>query len=409
MPEPIAIEGTSNGHVLEDPPLPPPPRGPGRPRKTAEPEPEPDTPLITSEGDDFDALVQQNQMSEGKIKLLRRGPQDAKFQLVETMPSKDFDQEGVMKRHGGGDYRANCFDRKGKLVRSMEFSIDYRCKGILDQAPERPAAEPAKGLTMQDVLQLVNSRPQVQEKSEDIGTLMRLQAEQADKSFERLVLIMTASQKQQADLMAAILSRPESRGPDFATALTPILVAMVEKNASGKSDLAGFLETFRAVKELTNGEEKEESMFDKIGKMVGPLAGALLAHKMGGPPAGAVPMDQAAQVNAPAPEAAPASGGNTLPPLVQKAVAAFVTELIEAARRNSNVDLWAEVIEDRLRPFSGWHDKIKEALRREDWLATLFQNHPLVLEHRAWFEDLRGAILGEPAETAPDISVAEKP
>lgn len=343
-----------------------------------------------SSGDmaDHDAirrLVKELDLSGGSARIFRQPPGGAEYDYVGEIPVDGFTLEVVKRAYGGGRYRVKLATARGTFARTIKFSIDARFTGDLDRAN---APQPQASNMGQDNLTayLLKSSEQATQQNQMMLTL--------------LVTAMQESQKTMATIIAAVAgkSNPVDVTPRGEPAtrlievLTPFLLA--QNRGGGGTSLGEIVEGIKVVKSLAEPareEEKEEDMLDKVVKVGAPLLGAIF-NRVQGPQQAARPV--------PNPRTVP---GPTSPEDEQRArMEARVRDLaaqlrmvtpilVRAARRNSDVTAYLEVLDGVLDEEG--RQILVEFLRRDDWIETMFGNHPDVVANAAWFGSLREVIL----------------
>lgn len=345
-------------------------------------------------GDDIDAskidaiLTSSDVQNGGKIRMERRGPADQVFQYICKIATEDFDIERIKKVYGGGDYKCQTFRANGQMYKPFNFSIDYRFKGSLDDTQikllSQDNGEMGKMADRQTMLisQLMSSR----NSNSEMMQLFQLSSERSDRMFQMMMQQAAEAQKSTATIIAACMA---SRGNGMDPMVMELLKSQINRPTSSPTDPAAQLglmkELLGLAREMTGPvkEKEESSMVEKV------LNAALpLVEKW----AGGRPAVSTRPVQLPAVPVTPSTPSQ--PDGVQefaKMVNAYLSQIVSAAERNADPALYADIILDALPP-EKLQDVI-EILTRDDWRVILFNNDARVIEHAAWFEELRQLIL----------------
>lgn len=378
-------------------------------------------------------IIDNNDISGGYIRLLRKGPTDVDYLYVAKIRVEDFDIDNIKKVYGGGAYKVWTHRADGKKYRLFEFGIDARMMGAMDDTTIRARAlptpssnpEPSKS-TLDTLLRIM---PQQQDNTPLLMKVMENSAAKSDQMMMLMVTMMTKSQEAQASNLTAMmgamaqLAGKNSGGDGGTAAIVPVLIEMIKSKESGKSAVSSLAETVGVVKEIKNlmegksedDEEKEESMFDKLIKLGAPLLANVMAARAGmtGPPPG--PGVSVGPAPVPVPPrlrdgAQVANANGTAPPTAAPSPAVsdenraiiglFMGQLLKAAQRGSDPAIYADLVLDTLNDQQ--FGELSGVLADEDWQAKLFGNDPRIVAQQAWFEELRNILLTAEIDNGAD-------
>lgn len=344
-------------------------------------------------------ILGSHDISGGKIRLERKGPTDQVYQYVSTFPIESFDIDHIKKTFGGGDYYARTFRANGQMYKPFNFSIDYRFKGALDeQAIKQMAAEPKDSQAkIVDAISRMNDggmTPNV------MLRMMESSAKQQETSMMMLMKMMADSQERQMALIGQIFAAKSAPAPapaqnaGFVEAITPILLEMI-KSKSTSTPLSDSITMLKELKDVMrdDNEEREDSMFEKIMKVAGPLVPVL----MGG--GRQVSNGQSEKIISPPLPNRPSQRETSPPPTddrmtkAKMIVALFTEQLIVAADKGSDPGIYFDLIVDALTEPQLL--QLKQSLTGDDWCAKLFADDERVTSRISWFEELRQLILND--------------
>lgn len=376
----------------------------------------PEDPIIRADREDTEEdvdriqqLLKELDLTGGVARIFRQRAGKAEFDYEGELPVDNFSLETIKRVYGGGRYQIRLTAKGGKYVKQIKFSIDPRHVGEMDRINQ---TQNAVTTTTPDNSNLITFLLKAQQDSQD-----RAQQQQA-AMMTLMVTMMTESQKTTAQILAAAMQRePINVTPEPASRLMevmmPILVAQMQSPKS--NNLAELVESLKVVKELATGqpekEEKEEDMLDKIVKVGAPLIGAFMSRNQ--------PMPQVpTQAPAPNPQQRPQIQSQSEDP--QRAAAEakmrsllgqlrMVTPiLVRAAKKDSPIESYLDILDDTLDE-EGFQ-MLAMFLQRDDWITTLFNDHPDVRENIGWFENFRSMILNpENDESTEETSQVESP
>ena len=78
---------------------------------------------------------------------------------------------------------------------------------------------------------------------------------------------------------------------------------------------------------------------------------------------------------------------------------------MRAAKKGAFIDSYIDILNDSLDDEG--YEMLVFALKREDWISTLFNDNPDVVANRQWFENFREAILTPENEDTTGQEAAE--
>lgn len=350
-------------------------------------------PEDTVDIDKIRSILSSHDISGGKIRLDRKGPFDTAYQYIASMPIEQFDIDHIKKTFGGGDYRAKTHKADGRMYKGFDFSIDYRFKGALDE-------QDIKGLARNPQ---VAQQVMVPDRTGDMIKIMELSSRQQENSMALIMKMMMDSQERQMAMMQQMFTNAKPQQTDFATSITPILVAMISKTTA--SPVSEAIAMMKELKTLSAGDDKqsdkeEPSFVEKLISAVGPLLIGAAQRPMpanGHNPVQQTPGGNTAQVGnqgyprqtIPGPQMVDVP--QQPPDMQQLQIGMFVQQLIRAAERGSDPALYYDLIADNLE--DNQLAELREVLAGDDWHQKLFGGQLPVDQHKEWFEELRQLIL----------------
>lgn len=312
-----------------------------------------------------------------RVQVSRKMTEGAKtgtYCYAGILDAEEFSLDAVARRFGGGSYKVAIMvpGKKGPK-RQYVFEIDPSIKP--EKKPDTAATAPATDPLIAKVFERFLTQPQ---QSPDSG----------------LMPLIIAMIQQQGAMMTALIaaggSKPqESQSDKFLASIQPLILRSMENQGGGGiGNVQKTIELIGALKGLIGeGGEESESM---LGKILG-AAGPLLA-KLGGAPA--VTVQPQPQIAAP-PQAEQA------PPQPSGLVEGYAHFIFAWCDQNQSVDDVAGRIEalmgdDQL-------EMIETALKREDWIVTMFGALAPDAEKRiGWLSALKNALLNPPADDDPE-------
>ncbi len=353
--------------------------------------------LEVDANDTADAIVKKfreqfGQGSEAKIKLQRRKPGGSMFEFVKTLPLDELDLDFIARTWGGGTYKAQAINEKGKFGKQTEFAIDER---IIAECEKKT---PSGGNDTVELLKLLVTRLDNKPAGPDPTMLMMM-----ENSKQTMTMLMESGRQQTAlmvESMKAIAGKPQAPAMDVTgiiAAMAPILVEVIRRPAPVAASTGGTLketlENMAVIKEIA-GDNGEETMFDKISKILGPIAGpAINALMMRQQQAGGMPQTQV-DTGTPSPqqitggaEPSPQAPGQPQPVTVGAMLRPYMGMLASAAARGGNPGTYVDLVLDT-QP-----DEViavvLTALQNPDWQSIVFENHAAVKQFPQWFAELR--------------------
>jgi hypothetical protein len=342
------------------------------------------------------ALLKELDMGGGVARIFRQRPGQAKHEYEGEIPADAFTLETIKRSYGGGDYLIRFAAKGGRYVRSIRFSIDPRHKGELDKIHETVPVTQNSNDNSQALLAFMMQQQQAQ-------------AQQAQQSMTLMMTMMSESQKSMAAIIAAAIGGNNRQTAEPSSKFIEVMMPMLTESMKPRGGVAELTENVKLVKELmgSTAPEKEEKddMLEKMMTIGAPLLGAFMSR--GQQPQ---PQPQPVRVNPVQPEPTQA-----LPTPEQVAHAKaqdllsklrFVTPiLVRAAKKGAFIDSYIDILNDSLDDEG--YEMLVFALKREDWISTLFNDNPDVVANRQWFENFREAILTPENEDTTGQEAAE--
>jgi hypothetical protein len=212
------------------------------------------------EEENIEELIRGVAGSKHQFSLTRRIKGSAKFSNLGKFPANTFDIDHIKDEFGGGEYYVQVTNESGRFTRRFEFIIDDIFKGRESQ-PIKP----------NDTLALAQAVAALSKPVEDQSPMMLgLMEKQSAQSKEFMMLMMQMqgeSTKMMVGMMTAMMSKPEpSKSDDFSSAITPVLIKMIESSnqkSSGGLDIKSLIE----LREFLTPEREEKqptSILDTI-------------------------------------------------------------------------------------------------------------------------------------------------
>ncbi len=293
------------------------------------------------------------------------------------MDAQTFDIENVRAEFGPGTYRFIGYAPRpnGPVSRFANKVLTLEASRV-----ERTAVAPANTQSQQsEILALANA---MQQGFARLGELIAAAAKQPSRAE------MLEEMRIMRDMFAA--SVPAAAAPTVTDQLSALESVMslaerfAEKTGGGDSDgLSGIVNT----------------LIKEIAPALVPLITERMAQQPAGTPALAAPI----VVPGAAP---PASAAKPAKPitvngeetdvnlLIQKALTMQLRDLVEAAARNADTDLYAELILDRLPPAS-----VIAFLSEPQWFAKVCELDARVAQHQEWFTRLSASVQSQLTDT----------
>ena len=268
----------------------------------------------------------------------------------------------VLEHYGTGTYEARVYKNKG-LWRRIAFAV------------EAPRAT-----------------PHIQAPSANDSALVTMVRQQGEALQALLAQVAAAKAPQSTGLniggVAALL-----------TATAPIVTALLGARApaSGGGDQLGLLTKMMEFAREMNSDGKEKGAFDIISDLLNSPLIAQMANQppaVNGGPLPNAPVPQPVPVVRPMqmqPQQPPQPVQQTQAPLAatpeMKALQEQLAFLVTRAERNSDISLYADVIEDAMSPTD-----LQMFLAQSDPVLVLSTIWPPVAQHRAWFTQVIGLL-----------------
>ena len=329
------------------------------------------------------SLLKELDMSGGVARIFRQRPGQADYPYLSEMPIDTFSLENLKRIFGGGKYLVRFAAKGGRYVRSIRFSIDNCFKGEMDIVTPTTTA-PAQNNDSTNTLMafMMQQQQSQQQQQQNMMTLM--------------MTMMTESQKSMAGVMVAAMGGKPSQEP--ASKFIDVMMPLLTENMKPRGGIAELAETVKLTKELMGSpqpeKEEKDDMLERLMTVGAPLIGAFMNRNQPQP-------TQQLRPVAPAPAAA-------LPPTQEQVAQAkaqdllnklrFITPiLVRAAKKNAYIDSYLDILDDSLDDEG--YEMLAYALKRDDWISTLFNDNPEVIANRQWFVSLREAILNPDEDT----------
>jgi len=328
------------------------------------------------------SLLKELDMSGGVARIFRQRPGQADYPYLSEMPIDAFSLENLKRIFGGGKYLVRFAAKGGRYVRSIRFAIDNCFKGEMDIVPPTTVAPAQNNDSTNALLAFMMQQQQAQQ-------------QQQQNMMTLMMTMMTESQKSMAGVMVAAMGGKPSQEP--ASKFIDVMMPLLTENMKPRGGIAELAETVKLTKELmgTPQPEKEEKddMLERLMTVGAPLIGAFMNRNQPQPPPQPRPVAPAAPAALPTPEqAAQAKAQDLLNKL------RFVTPILaRAAKKNAYIDSYLDILDDSLDDEG--YEMLVYALKRDDWISTLFNDNPEVIANRQWFESLREAIVNPDEDT----------
>lgn len=336
--------------------------------------------------------------------LYRKRSYDTGHSMVGRINADEFDMEMIRNLYGGGNYRASAKDDKGRYFRRFEFAIAEEYEGKLTKKQDSGGDAVMLAKTVAELVK--GSAPQ-KDGNEMMVAMMERQAQQGQQFMQLMMQMQSESTKAMMGLMGAMMTRPEPKSDgDFSTAITPILVKMIEQSnkpapASG-IDIKGLIE-LRDFLSPEREEKEEKGIIDSLiaaAPAFLPLLVPALGVMMGQKPAmqpqgfqelptGEQPMPPssagigAVTPSAPAPVGPPPVPAASAPPKLE-----LMPMLKRGAAQDTDPESYAIVVADMVG--DDGFEKLVEVLGHDEW-KKLFQGFSE--DEMVWVEEWREAVM----------------
>ena len=328
------------------------------------------------------SLLKELDMSGGVARIFRQRPGQADYPYLSEMPIDAFSLENLKRIFGGGKYLVRFAAKGGRYVRSIRFAIDNCFKGEMDIVPPTTAAPAQNNDSTNALLAFMMQQQQAQQ-------------QQQQNMMTLMMTMMTESQKSMAGVMVAAMGGKPSQEP--ASKFIDVMMPLLTENMKPRGGIAELAETVKLTKELMGPpqpeKEEKDDMLERLMTVGAPLIGAFMNRNQPQPTPQPRPVAPAAPAALPTPEqAAQAKAQDLLNKL------RFVTPILaRAAKKNAYIDSYLDILDDSLDDEG--YEMLVYALKRDDWISTLFNDNPEVISNRQWFDNLREAILNPDEDT----------
>jgi hypothetical protein len=328
------------------------------------------------------SLLKELDMSGGVARIFRQRPGQADYPYLSEMPIDAFSLENLKRIFGGGKYLVRFAAKGGRYVRSIRFAIDNCFKGEMDIVPPATAAPAQNNDSTNALLAFMMQQQQAQQ-------------QQQQNMMTLMMTMMTESQKSMAGVMVAAMGGKPSQEP--ASKFIDVMMPLLTENMKPRGGIAELAETVKLTKELMGPpqpeKEEKDDMLERLMTVGAPLIGAFMNRNQPQPTPQPRSVAPAAPAALPTPEqAAQAKAQDLLNKL------RFVTPILaRAAKKNAYIDSYLDILDDSLDDEG--YEMLVYALKRDDWISTLFNDNPEVIANRQWFESLREAIVNPDEDT----------
>lgn len=356
----------------------------------------------------------------GYVRLSRRIDGSMDYAQVAKILIADYSMDRVQQVYGGGYYRLRFCTEDHKICGQRQLIID---PSLPFKNPAAPAVAPAPTQAQQDLLPLVKellaskAGPAGPSDSTMLGmfTLMMEQNKQANERFEKMLLAMNNNAK--------------------PPTIDPLTLKLLELQLSKeRTPMAELLESFSAFKKITGGKTGDDddeplTIWDKAGKVLGPIAEGLAAkYLVGGEGGDEIVPRRAIAAGTETAAAAPAETNGALPAaaaplapvtqfpnprptntpmnaMVQMKVNQLMAAAVAAAKKNADPVAFANELLDEVPP--KFYENVEAMAKSENWFETLFAKtapgggvgyHPDALAAKEWLTKMRDALVAALAE-----------
>lgn len=319
------------------------------------------------DAEDIESVYAQIDDEEATVTVKRRDPDDAKvWQYLTRMPARLFSLEQIKAEYGGGEYKAQAFDKRGKIVAGGPklFHIDKAFKPKVTAATAGPSDNGAPRAVSPDVAAL-------------------------SARLDQLTALLTAQNSSKETLDMAIRMATVMAGGSNRAGLSPESVLGILKTGVELRD------RFAGEGDGGGGGGEEEGGGDMFGsalrELVRPVARLLeseVERRAQTRRLPAAPTSGAQQPTQPATREEPVAG-NAAPWLRQ--LAPWIPQLLSLAREGANPRLYAEVVLDRMDRSltAATIAAVEEAARGDDFVPNIMAAlPPACQQHGEWFRTL---------------------
>jgi hypothetical protein len=210
--------------------------------------------LSAQDSDDIrlEELIFSLQGSSYSFALYRKRIHESKERYVGRVQADNFDLENVKQVWGGGEYRAKVYGANGRYAKHFSFAIDESSRGSQDT--------PHHGGNNVDSVELARTVAEFAKPTDSspmIIAMMEKQSSQGAQFMQLMMQMQAESAKTMMTVMGTMFSSKQSpQGDGFSSAITPILVKMIESSSNKSSglDVKGLIE----LRDLLAPPERDE-------------------------------------------------------------------------------------------------------------------------------------------------------
>lgn len=322
--------------------------------------------------------------------LLQRSKDFVPRIVVPQIPVEELQQPttipGIIERFGGGTYIFNFKTREGKFYRkNIRLNVDPLLKGTEGNQPPLPANDQT-ALINNLVERLTSALTPARENP--VIEVLKAQQSETKEFCKTLVELVAKRETPKVDLagIAAVITAA-------GAVIAPALAKLFERQNPNAS-LRDQIDVLKGLQEITQPQEKDESMIKQIADVAGPLLPGLFAAMRGqgqavlasnGGRVEVITDTPPQQIQAPQQQQT-AQGGNEM-------IQAFVGKMIRAAQRNDDPGFWADSVlalasEEQL-------TQLRLILQQPNWMQHLFSDQAAVAPYATWFAEVRQLILND--------------
>jgi hypothetical protein len=335
--------------------------------------PEPPPPSLEEladdeEYEDIESVIGQIGDDGATVTIRRRSTEDrTKWDYLTVLPAREFSLELIKREYGGGEYKAQTFDRNKRFVRggTRLFNIDKMFKPTAAATPAAPLAAAAPSAEVQALT----------------AKLDALAAAVAAQNSTKETLNMAL---QIATVMNGGRNGAPGMSPDtiFNTATRLIEFS---RGLGGEHDGGG---------EHSNDDDVYATAIKELVKPVAALLQTEIERRRGTTPP---PKQITAGGTPPAP-----GGGMANAPQWAAALAPFVPQLLTLAKEQADPELYADVVYDLMtrKLTAAQLSAVEEAAKADDFVQTVLRVLPAPCKpYTEWFTALTANL--KAAMTAP--------
>lgn len=343
------------------------------------------------------------------VRIKRRSLGEGEFSVLGKMDLSEFSLDRVQEIYGGGEYEIRCFaikEGKHHTVRVQRFTISHAIpsKHPLSGKPADAAPAPA---------------------GTDLVELAKVLQKAGGSGEGGMTAVLTALIQGQSQIMQAMLTKKEPAADTGVTTVLMEMLKMERERSREKTPLSELMDTFSVFKKISGGgkdtDDEEEDIWDKASRLLTPIVGGLAEKYLGGepPPPGPRVVREIGPTNGT--EAGPGAAADELPaqvvvggdgqpsgvtrpvavqprvsamnPFVKAKIQQLRAATLVAAQRNVPPAEFAIELLDEIPP--RYYENIHEMAGAADWFEQLAGADPTAVQHKAWIEKLRDALLAE--------------